>query len=213
MTVGERIRAARRAKGMTQKELAEKMGTSYVVISQWENGKRNPKLSTLEEIAKALEVPVLALIGPMDSALNQEIEALENEKELEGIGKGMGLMPDEVKPAVSAREEKAVNLLHLFLECMYPEATGGNTEQVDGPITREAMEKMAKEDGIPLDVALSDRFISGVNRLLKATENLSKADSLAFVDMLSFLPSSSENEEGHGSKDQEAPNDETHEHR
>lgn len=63
MTVGERIRAARRAKGMTQKELAEKMGTSYVVISQWENGKRNPKFSTLREIAKALEIPTTDLLG------------------------------------------------------------------------------------------------------------------------------------------------------
>ena len=54
MTTGQQIKAARIRAGMTQQELADKLGISFVGISQWENGKRNPKKETLDRIAKAL---------------------------------------------------------------------------------------------------------------------------------------------------------------
>lgn len=71
MSTGERIKAARCAAGLTQKQLADKMGISYVNISQLENGrdKRGPTQETLKKIAEALEVPLNAL-------LDAEIESL-----------------------------------------------------------------------------------------------------------------------------------------
>lgn len=63
MTIGERIKAARKQAGMTQQELAEKLNISYVGISQWESGRRNPKESTLVRIAEVLDVPVAYLTG------------------------------------------------------------------------------------------------------------------------------------------------------
>lgn len=56
MTIGQRIRETRIKAGLTQKELAEKLGISYVGISQWENDKRNPKKETIQRIADALLV-------------------------------------------------------------------------------------------------------------------------------------------------------------
>ena len=58
MTIGERIKTARKQTGMTQQELAEKLEISYVGVSQWESGRRTPKRSTLERIAVALDVPL-----------------------------------------------------------------------------------------------------------------------------------------------------------
>lgn len=63
MTVGQRIRAARKKAGMTQKQLAEKLGIPYQSIGQWENDQRNPKWETLERISKALGVHILDLSG------------------------------------------------------------------------------------------------------------------------------------------------------
>ena len=62
MTTGQLIREARKKAGMTQAELAKKLGISYVGISQWENGTRNPKYDTLQRIASALEIDWTELV-------------------------------------------------------------------------------------------------------------------------------------------------------
>jgi len=71
MSVGERIRAARKAKGVTQKQLSEILGTTQGTVNQWEKGKRNPKLNpTLRKIAKALDVEVFSLYEPLPGRLD-----------------------------------------------------------------------------------------------------------------------------------------------
>lgn len=65
MTTGQLIRAARKRAKMTQAELAEKLGISYVGVSQWENGIRNPKYDTIKKIATALNVDWTELV-PVD---------------------------------------------------------------------------------------------------------------------------------------------------
>lgn len=62
MTTGQRIKAARRKVGLTQTELAGKLGISFQSIAQWENDLRNPKLETLQKIASALNIPVTDLL-------------------------------------------------------------------------------------------------------------------------------------------------------
>ena len=69
MTIGDRIKAARKKAGMTQAELANRLGISYVGISQWENNLRNPKIGTLKKIADALGVPLGELSG-LDDAVD-----------------------------------------------------------------------------------------------------------------------------------------------
>ena len=63
MTAGQRIKAARKKAGLTQKELGEKLGITYQTLAQWENDLRNPKYDTLQRIAAALDVPVPELMG------------------------------------------------------------------------------------------------------------------------------------------------------
>lgn len=75
MTTGERIKAARKAAGITQAELSKKLGISYVGVSQWENNLRNPKFETIKRIAKALDVDVYELLGDDARELYVEGEA------------------------------------------------------------------------------------------------------------------------------------------
>lgn len=63
MTVGERIRKARKDSGLTQNQLAAKLSISYVNISQLERGERSPSVDTLQKIADALDIPVGELLG------------------------------------------------------------------------------------------------------------------------------------------------------
>ena len=66
MQIGERIKAARKKAGLTQKQLGGKMGISYQAVAQWENDLRNPKIESLRAIANALEVPLRDLISVED---------------------------------------------------------------------------------------------------------------------------------------------------
>lgn len=63
MTVGSRIKSARKKAGLTQKQLGECLGISYQTIAQWENNLRNPKYTTLRRIAEALGVSAQYLLN------------------------------------------------------------------------------------------------------------------------------------------------------
>ncbi len=54
--LGSNLKAARKKRGWTQEELAERSGVQAGEISRMEAGKRDPQISTLEKLAAALEV-------------------------------------------------------------------------------------------------------------------------------------------------------------
>lgn len=98
MTTGQRIKAARKAAGITQAELADRLGISYVGVSQWENDLRNPKIETIQRIADALDIPVGELLGTIpqpDRDFERVCDALDDAGlALEATGRGDGSGPD-----------------------------------------------------------------------------------------------------------------------
>jgi len=62
--IGDRIRAARLRAGLTQAELAAKIGRSKTYVTNLENGNRAVKASALQDIAAATGTSVLALLEP-----------------------------------------------------------------------------------------------------------------------------------------------------
>jgi transcriptional regulator with XRE-family HTH domain len=54
MTLGERIKSARKKAGLSQKDLANRMGVTQSNISQYENGYKSPGYETLERFASAI---------------------------------------------------------------------------------------------------------------------------------------------------------------
>ena len=62
--VGINVRLARLRKGLTQEEFAEKSGFSQQYISSLENGRRNPSIVTIYELAQALGVSHVELVQP-----------------------------------------------------------------------------------------------------------------------------------------------------
>jgi transcriptional regulator with XRE-family HTH domain len=61
--LGRRIADARRDMGLTQKDLAEKVGVTAQAVSKWERGSSCPDISILDEIACAIGVSVSELLG------------------------------------------------------------------------------------------------------------------------------------------------------
>ncbi|MBP3305846.1 MAG: helix-turn-helix transcriptional regulator [Oscillospiraceae bacterium] len=61
-TIGSRIAARRREKGMSQENLAEKLGVSSQAVSKWENDASCPDISLLPTLAKLLDLTVDELL-------------------------------------------------------------------------------------------------------------------------------------------------------
>ena len=53
---GSRLKAFRKKAGLTQEDLADVLGLSYMTIRRWEAGKVTPRLEEIKAIAKALGV-------------------------------------------------------------------------------------------------------------------------------------------------------------
>lgn len=51
----EAVIKARKERGLTQKEIAEKIGTKQSVVSRLEKGRANPTVSFLKKLASALQ--------------------------------------------------------------------------------------------------------------------------------------------------------------
>ena len=60
--MGERLREARRARSLSLRTLAERLGVSPSLISQIETGRANPSVSTLYAIAAELDVSLDELL-------------------------------------------------------------------------------------------------------------------------------------------------------
>lgn len=58
MKIGEKIKKARQLKGWTQAQLASKADLPIARIQQYETNFRHPKISQLQAISKALDVPI-----------------------------------------------------------------------------------------------------------------------------------------------------------
>lgn len=70
MTIGDRIRTRREELGLTQKELAERLGyKTKSSITKIEAGDNNLPITKVAKIAKALEVTESYLMGWEDSAI------------------------------------------------------------------------------------------------------------------------------------------------
>jgi transcriptional regulator with XRE-family HTH domain len=70
MMMPQRIRDARKAKGLTQEALAEILGVERPAISQWETGKTNVDPKNMKNLADALSVTVAYLSGEEDEPSN-----------------------------------------------------------------------------------------------------------------------------------------------
>jgi transcriptional regulator with XRE-family HTH domain len=62
MMVGERLRALREGKNLSQGEIEKRTGLLRCYISRVENGHTVPAVETLEKFARALEIPMYQLL-------------------------------------------------------------------------------------------------------------------------------------------------------
>lgn len=56
MSVGTNIKRLRDRAGMTQEELADKLGVARSTVTQWENGWSNPRMRMVQKLAGVFHV-------------------------------------------------------------------------------------------------------------------------------------------------------------
>lgn len=93
-TLGMMISSLRKEKGMTQLELAEKMGVTDKAVSKWERDLSFPDINSIPKLAEIFEISV-------DDLMQVKTETKENMSEnkvdeivdtaLKGIGMAMGI--------------------------------------------------------------------------------------------------------------------------
>jgi XRE family transcriptional regulator, fatty acid utilization regulator len=88
---GQRLRHARRAKGLTLAELGERVGRAPSVLSLIENGRREPKLSLIEALAAALSVPVAELLRRQPPTRRAQLEIALEEAQQDPVYRDLGL--------------------------------------------------------------------------------------------------------------------------
>lgn len=129
MTTGEKIRSARIQAGLTQEELAKKIGLTKVAISRYESGQREPKISILKKLSVAFGVKWEKLLD--DRFLGDEepetkpptrcarLECLINASghSRRSIALASGIPPSTLQCAIDRAEKTDGN---ISLDILYP---------------------------------------------------------------------------------------------
>lgn len=111
MHIGETIVAIRKEKGMSQAELAQKMGVKPQTISQYERGIKNPKPATIKKFADALGVDAAVLY------------AISTEQRDARVFKQLGIKPAELAEATEQADSEIAEPAFLqVLERIYDAA-------------------------------------------------------------------------------------------
>lgn len=83
MTLGEKIKSARKAKKLTQYQLAGMVNAKHNSVSDWENDKSKPDMNTIGLLCRALDLTPTYLIGSKsDDEYTDTIGKLINEPRL-----------------------------------------------------------------------------------------------------------------------------------
>lgn len=172
MTVGQKIRFARKKAKMTQNALAQKLNIPYQSIGQWERDIRKPKYETLQRIAEALEIDVSELVEPVPKKELLNFSLKTNENKYNRLQK--------------IRDEKNLTRQELANRCHISEADIAAYEQGDASRLSNAM---LFRISIALEVFPSDLY-DPIEYLILGRDSLNnrflvQAD---IVNVLSFLP-------------------------
>lgn len=72
MTLGENLQNLRRASGLSQEDVAQKLFVSRQSVSKWENGQAEPGVENLKTLAKLYGVSVDVLVGAEEAKAEEK---------------------------------------------------------------------------------------------------------------------------------------------
>lgn len=106
LKLGAKIAALRKARGMTQEQLADQLGVSAPAVSKWETDSSYPDITLLCPLARALGINVDTLLQFEPSLSDDDVTARINE-----------IVQCALAQGVQAAEEHLQALLHRYPNC------------------------------------------------------------------------------------------------
>lgn len=76
MQIGQIIRQHRKMKGMTQEEMANRLGVTTPAVNKWENGNSYPDITLLAPIARLLGISLDTLLSFREALTQEEIQEI-----------------------------------------------------------------------------------------------------------------------------------------
>ena len=93
LKIGEKIKAKRRERELTQEELAAILGVSKAAVSKWENGESYPDVEMLPQIAQLFHMSMDELFDFSSFDIERMVERLK----ASGVPFTNGLTPSEIR--------------------------------------------------------------------------------------------------------------------
>ena len=103
-TLGERLRAARTAKNLSQDAVARALETSRTVVTKWENNDQVPRLETLQRLASLYEVGLEQLTAK-ETGSGDSSGANEVDRNTLDANERLMKLAEELSAALKMREE------------------------------------------------------------------------------------------------------------
>lgn len=172
VSFGERLRSIRKQKDMSQDEFAKLLDTSKQVLSRYETGQRIPKITQVQQYAKALNVSADYLMGDSSE------EAAFNSLCAEG-----GEHPPFYKIFIDVTEQLGLDIPGTV------RVTGLTDRQVRTIITRRMKDaplpialQLSDTLGVPLEVWTGDRSYQPQDITVEAREVARAYDKASLKD-------------------------------
>jgi transcriptional regulator with XRE-family HTH domain len=111
LIIGRNIRSIRESRGLSQVELASKIGVTAAAVSSWEVGRTEPKIGMIEKISVALNCKKTDIIGrdtPLDLTDHERAVVIayrQNPSMQDAVDRLLGIEKRELYSASEDRRE------------------------------------------------------------------------------------------------------------
>lgn len=177
--VGTRIALLRKAKDMTQMELADQLMVSYQAVSNWERGNTMPDIAKLSDLSQILGVSIEELLGSKtETEIVQKMMDKREDLKIEEVAQVAPILkPSQVEEAVNKTDTETVELSTLSM--LAPFLSEKRMRDMVDKVKFSNLEEL-----VPVAPFMeSDQLSKLINRQQKITGTLAGLTSLApFLD-------------------------------
>lgn len=106
--ISDKLRALRKSKKMTLKDVADRAGCTSAYISQLEKGRANPSIATLKKIASVFNVRIIDFFLDNDDE-EDEVVVRKNQRVKMGFNMGSAVIESLVKTTENKRMQALYN--------------------------------------------------------------------------------------------------------